>query len=117
MEPVNKVPGLTFHVEHAELSARLGKAEVHADVNDPDMWEKVIEKLDGFRVYTVEDLVSSVVSVLQDENKEAKTEHAKQVEALRQELGHAKQRVSFLEQQNAEYARCNAEWVRRYGQQ
>jgi gamma-glutamylcyclotransferase (GGCT)/AIG2-like uncharacterized protein YtfP len=117
VEPVNKLPGLTFHVETAQLTNKLGKAEIHADVNDVDMWEQVITKLDGLRIYTVEDLATSVMEVLQTENKEEKMAHARQTEELRQQLETLKQRNSFLEQQNAEYARVNALWIQRYGGQ
>ena len=112
MDPVKKVPGLTFHVEHSELKSKLGIAELHADVEDPDMWDAVLEKLDGYRVYTVKDLQESVLEVLQSENKEEKAEHARREEAMRQELECLRQENSLLKKTNAELAKEKGERAR-----
>lgn len=97
MKPVEKVPGITFHIESASLSACTGRAEIHADVNDPALWEKVLTQLDGFRVYTVQDLTTSIVEVLQQDQEEQKKAYEAQVEVMRQENVRLRQQVSFLE--------------------
>jgi predicted RecB family endonuclease len=73
------------------------------------LWDQVIEILDGYRVYTVEDLHTSILEVLQDEAKEEKTMHAKKEEQMRQELEHLRQRCSVLEGKEQELARLRAE--------
>ena len=109
MEPNEKLPGLTFHIESSSLQEKHGRVQLSASVNDLDLWEEVLKKLDGFRVYTVADLQTALVEILQDEQKETKTVHEQEIESLRQELEHAKQRLSVLEKFEREAAQLEME--------
>jgi hypothetical protein len=97
MEPNENIPGVTFYVMRSSLKERIGSVVLDATVNDPDLWQEVLTKLNNLRVYTVADLTTAMIEVLQEENKEAKEGHAREVAALREKLERAQQRLSFYE--------------------
>jgi hypothetical protein len=109
MEPNEKLPGLTFHVESSSLQKKHGRVQLDATVNDIDLWEEVLKKLDGFRVYTVADLHTALVEVLQDDQKQMKEEHDHEVQQMRQELERLRQRCSVLEKYEREAAQMEME--------
>jgi len=102
MEPVPKLPGVTFHVQRSALREKAGEVTLDATVEDPDLWEKVLKKLDGYRVYTVSDLQTALVEVLQEEAKDEKTAHARELAAVREELERTKQELSVLKSRHSE---------------
>lgn len=109
MEPIKKLPGVTFYVQHSLLNDKAGRVLLDATVEDLELWEEVTKKLDGFRVYAVTDLQAAVVECLQEENKEVKSAYAREVAALREELERAKQRISLLEKEAEEHSKFNEE--------
>jgi hypothetical protein len=109
MEPNEKLPGLTFHVEGSSLQKKHGRVQLDATVNDLDLWDEVLKKLDGFRVYTVSDLQTAMVEILQDDQKQMKESHDQEVQALRQELERLRQRCSVLEQYERDAAQMELE--------
>ncbi len=115
MDPVEKAPGLTFHVEHASRTDTIGRIDLHADVTDGSLWDEVVQKLDGFRVYTVRDMQEALMDLMQKEYKEETSVLRARCTQLTQENESLKQRVSVLEQSNAEFIRVNAQWAQRYG--
>ena len=118
MEPNDKLPGLTFHVESSSLQQKHGRVQLDATVNDIDLWEEVLKKLDGFRVYTVADLQTALVEILQDDQKQMKGEYDKQMRALTQQVEYLKQRCSVLEKYERDAAQLELELakLRRPGQ-
>ena len=109
MDPVDKLPGVTFYIRHSALTAKVGAVTLDAVVEDPDLWEHVLKKLDGFRVYTVADLQSALIECMQEENQEAKSTHARELATLREELERNKQRISMLEKAAEEHTKFNEE--------
>lgn len=97
LQPNEKLPGVTFHVNSSRLQGKIGYAVLDAQVEDVDLWDKVLAKLDKFRVYTVTDLQTAMIEVLQMDEKEEQERHAIEVESLRSELERVKQRLSVLE--------------------
>lgn len=110
MESVVNAPGVTFHVEHATRTEQVGRIELHADVTDGPLWDEVVQKLDGFRVYTVRDMQEALMDLMQREHKEEKAALVSGTRSLSQENEVLRQRVSVLEQSNAEHIRVSAQW-------
>lgn len=102
MEPVNKVPGLTFHVEKASLKEKHGNVVLEATVNDSDLWDEVLKKLEGLRIYAVADFQTALVECLQDEVRDEKSARAKEAALMREELERTKQELSVLKARQAE---------------
>jgi hypothetical protein len=109
MEPVNKLPGLTFYVDASSLKDGHGSVQLSATVKDFDLWDQVIKKLDNFRVYTVSDLSTAVMEVLQEESKEEKEAHAREVAGLRERLERAEAALSHYQLKEKEELRLAAE--------
>ena len=116
MKPVDNVPGVTFHVEHAERTSVLGKVLLHCDVHDGDVWDKALEKLNGYRLYTVQQLHEAVTSLIQQEAEEEKARLEEMNRLLKVENEQLKQRNSVLEQSNGQLIHANAEWARWHGE-
>lgn len=98
MEPNEKLPGVTFHVVRSSLQERLGVVVLDASVNDPDLWQEVLTRLDELRIYTVSDLSTAMIQVLQEDNRELKEATDKEITQLRERLERAHQRLSFYEE-------------------
>ena len=109
MEPNNKLPGLTFHIESSSLQQKHGRVQLDATVNDADLWDEVLKKLDGYRVYTVADLHTALVEVLQDDQKQMKEEHKQTMQQMQQELEYLRQRCSLLEKYERDAAQLELE--------
>jgi hypothetical protein len=109
MEPNEKLPGLTFHVENTSLQDKHGRVQLDATVNDIGLWDEVLKKLDGFRVYTVADLQTALVEVLQEDQKNMQDGYEQKVQHLTQELERARQRISVLEKYEREAAQLELE--------
>lgn len=109
MEPNEKLPGLTFHVESSSLMDKHGRVQLDATVNDGALWDEVLKKLNGFRVYTVADLQTALVEVLQEDQKQMKDTYEQHIQSLTQELERARQRISVLEKYEREAAQLELE--------
>ena len=105
MEHDERVPGVTFRLTRGEqrppidtkLHKAVGHVELYAEINDFGVWADVLQRLNGMRVYTVENLAEEMISVAQKKAREAETKLQQDKEALRSELELAKQRISFME--------------------
>lgn len=87
-----------------------GEVELRAEIVDLGMWETVIDKLDGMRIYTVKNLAEQMVSVSQQKAREAQKQlEMFSVEATG-ELEVLRQRVSFLEHENQQLRIANTKW-------
>lgn len=109
MEPMNKLPGLTFYVDASSLKDGHGSVRLSATVKDIDLWDQVIKKLNNFRVYTVSDLSTAMVEVLQEESKEVKETHARELADLREKLERAEAALSHYQAKEKEEIRLAAE--------
>jgi hypothetical protein len=98
MDPTDKIPGVTFFVQSSSLRDKQGQVQLDATVNDTELWDEVLRRLNGHRIYTVSDLTSAMIDVLQEDNRVMREEHTREVAALREQLQQAQQRVSFLEE-------------------
>lgn len=119
MEPVDTIPGVTFRrIASRQVPPPLntdciagGEVELRAEIVDLDMWEKVIDKLDGMRIYTVKNLAEQMVAVSQQKAHEAQRQlEMFSVEATG-ELEVLRQRVSFLEHENQQLRIANTKWA------
>ena len=88
-----------------------GEVELRAEIVDLDMWEKVIDKLDGMRIYTVKNLAEQMVSVSQQKAHEAQKQLEMFSTEAMGELEVLRQRVSFLEHENQQLRIANNQWA------
>lgn len=105
MEHDERVPGVTFRLTRGEqrppidtkLHKAVGHVELYAEINDFNVWADVLQRLNGMRVYTVENLAEEMISVAQKKARDAERKLQQDKEELRSELEKAKQRISFME--------------------
>jgi len=74
MEHDGRIPGVTFHLDKADLGPSIehkaqGKVILTADVDDFEMWEEAIKHLSSMRVYSTEDFKSELIDMLQEDIK------------------------------------------------
>ena len=112
MEPVEQVPGVTFHVQHAARTDVQGVVTLQCDVRDSDVWDKALEKLDNYRLYTVTQLHEAVTEVIKRAADQKEKELQQEVTRLRDANQRLQQQNTFLEASNREYIRANAAWAR-----
>ena len=70
MDNTSSIPGLTFHVESADykdsaMFAAKGTVHLSVDIEDLDVWEEVLHRLDGMRVHAVDDFHRQLMTSLQ----------------------------------------------------
>ena len=114
MEPLEEIPGVTFHVEHAERTETRGVVTLHCDVHDGDVWDAVLQKLDSYRVYTVTQLHEAVTEVIKARADRTQASLEKDLYQLKQANARLVQDNSVLEASNREYIRANAAWARHH---
>jgi FtsZ-binding cell division protein ZapB len=92
MEHSSKLPGVTLYLVKSELKQAPGAdgnrhATLHlsAKVEDTAIWDRVVEKVNGLRIYTVSDLATALIEVTQMEAKEALEKSTAEKEKLQQE--------------------------------
>lgn len=102
-----------------------GRVELSAEINDLDVWEKVVKKLDGLKLSSVANLAEAMVEVSRKKiiEAEAELERARrqkdaEIEELRQRLSFAEadkhrleQRLVFTERDLKAYKEANAQWA------
>lgn len=94
MEHDGRIPGVTFHLDKADLGPSVehkaqGKVILMADVDDFDMWEEALKHLGGMRVYSVDDFKSELIEMLQEDIKA----RDKEISRLNVELNEQTQRL------------------------
>lgn len=103
MEHDERIPGVTFRLTHGskkppidpKLHKAVGHVELYAEINDFNVWDEVLQRLNGMRVYTVENLAEEMINVAQKKAREAETNLSKRIQQLEAELEQSKQRESF----------------------
>lgn len=105
VEHDEELPGVTFRLTRADVGPpvdidrhkALAFVEMQAEINDFGIWDDVIKRLDGMRLYTVNNLAEEMISVAQERAREAeKATEKKRIEA-QAEIEKLKQRLSFAE--------------------
>lgn len=96
--PVDQIPGITFHVEASSRSGSAvfkarGRVQLTADIADIEMWEEVVRRLEGFKVYSVDDFYQQIMLALRHENERLTYELARVTELRRTEGEQAAQRL------------------------
>jgi len=82
------IPGVTFWVNSAEYkdsATFVAKGTVHltADIDDLEIWEEVIRRLDGFRAHAIDDFQRQMLLSLREENEQLTAESARVREETR----------------------------------
>jgi hypothetical protein len=101
------LPGITLYIKEHELTPCVGKVyksagfiTLRAEVNDLDVWDRVVEKLDGMTIYTVNDLTGAVIQAAQRRANRAEKQAMKSMEDARRVVDELEARNSFLESDN-----------------
>jgi hypothetical protein len=98
------IPGVTFWVESADYkdsATFVAKGTVHltADIDDLEIWEEVIRRLDGFRAHAIDDFHRQMMMSLREENEQLTTDTAKVREESRVVKEQAEQATAMSIQQ------------------
>ena len=79
------MPGVTIRFRTSELRKVGGKKVVSvtldAEVNDEDVWEAARKRLDGMKIYTVDDFKTEILAALREENVKLVSRHSDVVES------------------------------------
>jgi len=101
-------PGLTFHIVDKSLNPSSVEAHVaqgiitlSAVVSDLEVWDSVVEKLDGMQLYTGSSITSTLVEVAKRRVSEAEVRVGAVEESARQEIDRLTSSLTFKEQENA----------------
>lgn len=107
----DRIPGVEFTLDEAEAKkvGKQMKGTVHltATINDLKMWDEIQDKLDGMKVYTVEDFQEQIISLQQQDNEaleDATKKLQEELEACQQKL---EQSASFSRQREEELGKEN----------
>lgn len=82
MDDESLPPGVTLHLESAQISGKIGRVVLTADVDDNKLYEEVVSKFKndgkGMRIYTVSSFAEEALDVLQGrlEQKDVELERA-----------------------------------------
>lgn len=82
---VDQIPGITFHVESSSRSNIRGRVQLTAEIKEAEMWEEVVRRLEGFKVYSVDDFRQQLLIVLRQDNELLTAQLASEREARREE--------------------------------
>jgi hypothetical protein len=98
------VPGLVHYVKRAELQhcsgghfKGTGFITLQVEVNDFDVWDKILEKLEGMVVYTTNDLIGTVVAAAQRRANRAESQVVKTMEDARARIDLLESQLSFAQ--------------------
>lgn len=101
------VPGLTLYVKESDLQHCAGKQfkatgfiTLRAEVHELDIWDQVVEKLEGMTIYTVNDLMGAVIQSAQRRANRAEKKAMKTMEEARKRVDELEAVNSFLESDN-----------------
>jgi hypothetical protein len=100
----NTIPGLTLWVEAADYKAATtfkakGTIQLKVDIDDLEVWEEVIRRLDGMRVHAIDDFHRQLMVSLQQENQELHAQSnrlAEENRAIREEIGQSTSMTTVL---------------------
>ena len=119
MQHDDKIPGVTFFVEGAhqlppadeKRHLARGQVTLGAEITDFDVWKEVLEKLNGLRIYTVQDLAEAMISISQKKHGQLRDEFTEYKKKSNSELQILKQQVSLLESQRDAFQEANEKWA------
>lgn len=108
MEHDERIPGVTFRLTRGDQKPpidpkkqkAIGVVELHAEINDFNVWAAVLDRLNGMRIYTVENLAEEMVDVAQKKAREVEQQMQAKTDELHTESQQALQSLSFAKQEN-----------------
>jgi hypothetical protein len=99
------IPGLTLYVHESAIGPcaagqhkGAGTITLTAEVDDFEVWDKVVQKLDGMRVHSVQTLAEALVRVAQVKAATAEQKAAMTVESYRGEIARLESQLAFAAQ-------------------
>lgn len=100
----NTIPGLTLWVETADYKAATtftakGTIQLKVDIDNLEVWEEVVRRLDGMRIHAIDDFHRHLMVSLQQENQELHartTKLAEENRAIREEIDHSTSMTTVL---------------------
>jgi hypothetical protein len=106
MAPDERLPGITFHLEESSLGPSSvhkgnGKITLQADVDDIDMWDKVVHHFSELRIYDAGDFKTELIELMQDDNKRLTDQMEQFAHNTKSNEEQLLQRTSFAESENA----------------
>lgn len=103
-DQTDRLPGVTFSVVesnyHGAAAGIVGNVRMTAKIDDVDLWKEVVRKLNGYRIYTVNDLSATMIEVTQKKLAKAEEELEGQRRRFHAQLENLRQKNSFLEAEN-----------------
>ena len=102
MKPEERIPGVTFHLESAKQLPSVtykahGLVTLKADIDNFDVWDEVVGKLNGLRIYEASDLSTEMIEMLQEDNNRLEGELAQLKEEAREKEERHNASVAALE--------------------
>lgn len=101
------VPGVVLHVSESSLRhcpghnfIATGAVTLRAEVNSYDLWDDVVDRLDGKVIYTVDSMAEAVLAAAQRRATQAEKRSVETIEKYRSDLDAALARLAFLEAEN-----------------
>lgn len=128
MENEDRIPGIVLSLHSSEVrkvgGKVLGDVSLIATVADLDLWEAIIQKLDGMKIYEAEDFHDQILSLQQEDNEaltsaldglkaelrafqedaSSRSQREKELEEMNTRLGEELKRLQALEQELQELA-------------
>lgn len=104
----DQLPGVVFRKKSSELMGTTTKGvkrvrvTLEAEIRDDAVWQAAEEKLDGLKIYTVNDFKGEMLSALRDDYLKLEQEAERlraQVTDLTEENAHMKKGLSVLQRQ------------------
>lgn len=111
------IPGVTFWVESSEQSGsvtHVAKARVTltADIDNIEIWEEVKRRLNGFRVFSIDDFNQQMMAVLRRENQDLKERVSLAETTARNSKIEADQATELIGQRYEEMSQQNAQLLK-----
>lgn len=102
------VPGITLHLDEQELRhcygdnyVAAGRLVLRAEVQSFEVWDAVVQRIDGMTVYTAENLAEAIAYAAQRRANRAEQKAAETIEEARQQIEQLEAHLAFMEQEKA----------------
>jgi len=110
MEHDERIPGVTFRLTRGDKlppidpkkQKAMGEVALTAEINDFGVWEEVLERLNGMRIYTTDNLAEEMVNVAQEKTVKLRTAFEVEINLLKASLERRTQQLSFAEAERNE---------------
>jgi hypothetical protein len=101
------LPGVTLNLVDAKIQASFGPSDgdvmkygtitVGAQIRDVEIWEKILVKMDGMKVYSSATLEEAAMEIACSKADDAEEKYKKEVTTLRSDLEVARQKNSWYQ--------------------